>query len=132
MAGIIRTYYRNWTNDDTTYTTDDVSVTIKSVETIGWDAPTAKIFKEWNTSRDGSGTAYDPGDVGPSNVTALYVIWEADPNLHELSITYENSQIAYLDASGTKTLLTQGTYCESNITVTYTKPIIPSASGVSF
>lgn len=35
------------------------------------------IFKEWNTSADGTGTAYAAGDVLSSSVT-IYAIWQAD------------------------------------------------------
>lgn len=35
------------------------------------------IFKEWNTSADGTGTTYAAGDVLSSSVT-IYAIWQAD------------------------------------------------------
>ena len=43
----------------------------------------------------------------------------------DVSISYAGSQIASMDDSGTKTLLTSGKYCESDITVAYTKPQTP-------
>lgn len=42
----------------------------------------------------------------------------------DVSISYNNSEIASMNASGTKTLLTSGTYCEDDIEITYTKPSI--------
>lgn len=39
-----------------------------------------------------------------------------------VSISYKGAEIASLDDSGTKTLLTQGKYCEDDIEVAYTKP----------
>lgn len=40
----------------------------------------------------------------------------------DVSISYAGSQIASMDDSGTKTLLTSGKYCEGNIEVIYAKP----------
>lgn len=40
----------------------------------------------------------------------------------DVAISYKGSQIATMDSSGTKTLNTQGKYCEGNITVQYSKP----------
>ena len=42
--------------------------------------------------------------------------------MSEVDINYKNSKIAGMDASGTKTLLTEGKYCEDDIEVVYTKP----------
>ena len=39
----------------------------------------------------------------------------------DVTISYKGSQIASMDASGTKTLLTEGKYCEDDITIQYTK-----------
>lgn len=39
-----------------------------------------------------------------------------------VSISYSGSEIATMEESGTKTLLTSGKYCESDIIVDYTKP----------
>ena len=46
--------------------------------------------------------------------------------MSDVSINYRGSAIATMDASGTKTLLTEGKYCEDDIDVVYVKP---SASG---
>ena len=42
--------------------------------------------------------------------------------MSDVSISYKGAEIAALDDSGTKTLLTQGKYCEDDIEVAYTKP----------
>lgn len=42
--------------------------------------------------------------------------------MSDIAINYKGSSIATMDASGTKTLLTSGKYCEADITVVYTKP----------
>lgn len=42
--------------------------------------------------------------------------------MSDVSISYKGAEIASLDDSGTKTLLTSGKYCEDDIEVAYTKP----------
>ena len=42
--------------------------------------------------------------------------------MSEIAINYKDESIATMDASGTKTLLTQGKYCEDDIEVVYTRP----------
>lgn len=43
--------------------------------------------------------------------------------MSNVSINYKGSEIASMDASGTKTLTTRGKYCEDNITINYTEPM---------
>lgn len=42
--------------------------------------------------------------------------------MSDITISYKGSSIATMDASGTKTLLTEGKYCEDDITLQYVKP----------
>lgn len=54
--------------------------------------------------------------------------------MSEVAIKYKNNNIATMDASGTKTLQTNGKYCESDIQVVYARPasvgyVIQDASG---
>ena len=42
--------------------------------------------------------------------------------MSDITISYKGADIATMDASGTKTLLTEGKYCEDDITVNYTSP----------
>lgn len=42
--------------------------------------------------------------------------------MSDVTINYKGSSIATMDASGTKTLLTEGKYCEDDIEVVYMKP----------
>lgn len=42
--------------------------------------------------------------------------------MSEIDINYKGSTIASMDASGTKTLLTSGKYCEGNVEIVYTRP----------
>ena len=44
----------------------------------------------------------------------------------DVNISYKGSSIATMDESGSKTLNTQGKYCEDNITVQYTDPEKPT------
>lgn len=49
--------------------------------------------------------------------------------MSDITISYKGSSIATMDATGTKTLLTEGKYCEDDITVDYVKP---SGGGTDF
>lgn len=42
--------------------------------------------------------------------------------MSEIAINYKGNSIATMDASGTKTLLTSGKYCEDDIEIIYTRP----------
>lgn len=46
----------------------------------------------------------------------------------EVEISYKGSAIAQMNASGTKTLLTEGKYLEDDVTVTYARPSAPSGT----
>ena len=48
--------------------------------------------------------------------------------MSEIAINYKGNSIATMDASGTKTLLTSGKYCEDDIEVVYTRPSGGNAS----
>lgn len=47
----------------------------------------------------------------------------------DVTINYKGSKIAELSASGTKTLKTSGTYCEGDVSVSYTKPTFNGVNG---
>lgn len=42
--------------------------------------------------------------------------------MSEITVSYKGNTITTMDASGTKTLLTEGKYCEDDITVVYDRP----------
>ena len=44
----------------------------------------------------------------------------------DVEIKYKDAVIATLNETGTKTLKTSGKYCESDITVSYTKSAVPA------
>lgn len=46
----------------------------------------------------------------------------------DVSISYKGNEIASMNATGVKTLLTSSAFCEDDITVTYTKPAAPVPS----
>lgn len=46
----------------------------------------------------------------------------------DVSISYKGNEIASMNATGVKTLLTSSSFCEDDITVTYTKPAAPVPS----
>lgn len=49
--------------------------------------------------------------------------------MSDITVTFKNETILTMDASGSKDLLTQGKYCEDDISITYVKP---SGGGVTF
>ena len=49
----------------------------------------------------------------------------------DVTISYKGNSIATMSASGTKTLLTEGTYCEDDITVDYTVPTPAAGSATT-
>lgn len=51
--------------------------------------------------------------------------------MSDVDIKYKSQIIASMDASGTKTLETDGTYCDGDIVVEYTKPSGADVSGVT-
>lgn len=56
--------------------------------------------------------------------------------MSDITISYKGSNIATMDATGTKTLLTEGKYCEDDISIAYVKPSggggIPKANFIDF
>lgn len=46
----------------------------------------------------------------------------------EVQISYKGSAIAQMNASGTKTMLTEGKYLEDDVEVTYTRPAAPTGT----
>ena len=46
----------------------------------------------------------------------------------EVNINYNNETIAEMNASGTKTPLTSGKYCEDDIEIVYARPAAPTPS----
>jgi len=55
-------------------TTEGKTVKLKA---NGFTAPSSKVFKEWNTKTDGTGTSYDPGDsVEVTADITIYAIWD--------------------------------------------------------
>lgn len=129
MAVATELLYRNYDSSDATISTAYSNELFPTIENVGWAAQAGHIFKEWNTSRDGTGASFDPGDSFPSpaSYTTFYAIWE-EYEEYDVAISYKGSSIATMSASGTKTLETEGKYCEDDITVTYTKPAAPVPS----
>lgn len=121
MAVATEFLYRNYDSSDATISTAYSNELFPTIENVGWAAQAGHIFKEWNTSRDGTGASFDPGDSfpRPASYTTFYAIWEG----YDVAISYKGSSIATMSASGTKTLETSGKYCEGDITVVYSKQV---------
>jgi len=69
----------NGTGTTPTETPKTLGSTFTAATTEGITPPTGHQFKEWNTSADGSGTAYAAGATVtmPGNDLTLYAIWES-------------------------------------------------------
>lgn len=48
--------------------------------------------------------------------------------MSDITVTFKNETILAMDASGSKPLLTQGKYCEDDISITYAKPTGPTGT----
>lgn len=123
------TLYRNWSSSDTTVSThynaggtfprpnniydDDHGNTPQDWTKDGY------YFTGWNTSSDGTGDRYQAADWIISD-TNFYATWAE--LTHDVTISYDNSTIATMDASGVEILDTIGKYMSDNITVEYNKP----------
>ena len=121
MASVPRIYWRNYDSSDNTVYQTMTNMTgsiLFTIEECGFSVPAGKVFKEWNDTRDGTGTSYQAGETTVTN-ESVYAVWESI----DITISYADSQIATMNSSGTKTLLTAGKYCQDNIVVDYTKPI---------
>jgi len=75
-------YYRNYDASDTTeglWRAPGSYYEEPSIDYFSWVPPDGYAFKEWNTARDGSGTASHPGEEVMGDYR--YAIWEplADP-----------------------------------------------------
>ena len=85
--------YRNFDSNDTTLV-DEVGpppVVVKSIQELGWSAPSGKVFKEWNSSQNGGGTVYQIGDTISTKGTNAYAIWEdiIMPNSYKKLIDFD-------------------------------------------
>lgn len=120
MAGANIYFYKNdGTSERQSFFVPSSISVFPSAEDLGWTRSGYEL-SEWNGASTGSGTSYNVGDTIPVESTDYYAIWAEDS--HEVRITYKGSTIASMDASGTKTLETAGTYCEGDIDVEYTRP----------
>lgn len=67
--------------------------------------PAGKIFKEWNTSSDGTGMSYAEGDTltMPSNSFTFYAVWEdiQPPTVQASKVSFSNISANYITISWT-------------------------------
>jgi len=75
MAGIIYGVYRNYNSEDSVYRNWASTNPLPTIDDLGWSVPSGMHFKEWNTSMDGAGTSYSPGDT-KNTAEDVYAIWE--------------------------------------------------------
>lgn len=97
MAAPTWTFYRNYDSSDTTsFQYMNPIATAPSPEEFEWTASTGEMFKEWNTSRDGSGTSYAIGDDVSQGT--YYAIWMEDVEY----LTFKSELKSIADAIRTK------------------------------
>ncbi|MBO7204938.1 MAG: hypothetical protein J6V08_00770, partial [Candidatus Methanomethylophilaceae archaeon] len=51
-----------------------------------------KVFSGWNTSSDGTGVQYYPGDVVPNSVSELYATWTTPDLFENISFTFDGNR----------------------------------------
>lgn len=83
------------------------------------------LVYEWGWSSEAYRTISITGGTDVTNAT--FIAWleanaeQQQPTVPDVAISYAGAVIASLTDSGTKTLKTQGKYCEDDITIDYTK-----------
>ncbi len=117
--------YRNYDSTDTETTSHSgplpqiTDVDETSLNPVDWSRDNYN-FLGWNTSRDGSGDMYQPGDTPAA--WSVFAIWEEAVVVPDVTISYNGNTIASLSDSGMEVLETNGKLCEDDITIDYTKP----------
>lgn len=127
------TYNKNDGSGTTLYCEDGSKNVLDGITTVGanWgETPqnwsrTGYVFLYWNTAADGSGTSIEPGYIFSGTSATVYAIWQAEAG-DAVIISLGETEIASMNATGTKTLATQGTYVADDITIEYTKPAVPT------
>lgn len=73
-------YYRNYNDQDTKFM--NLGTSYSNGKFVGTNdyyvsqwVRNGQLLDNWNTSRDGTGTAYYPSELYPSGVTTVYAIW---------------------------------------------------------
>lgn len=93
MAGISFQYYRNYNSTDTTFYIGSGGNPLATVDELGWSAPSGKVFKEWNTLSDETGTSFSPGSYNENGYN-LYAIWEVPVSIDYLTTDQELTSVA--------------------------------------
>ena len=134
------TYNKNDGSGTTLYCEDSSKNVLDGITTVGanWgETPqnwsrTGYVFLYWNTAADGSGTSIEPGNIFSGSSATVYAIWQAEAS-DAVIISLGETEIASMNATGTKTLATQGTYVANDITVEYNKPTpsLQAKTGIS-
>lgn len=130
------TYYKNDGSGTYLECVSPTKATLDYITTVGaeWGQPvyedwsrTGYNFLYWNTAADGSGTSIPAGEIFSGRDATVYAIWQAIAG-DDVVISLGETEIATMNATGSKTLATQGTYVADDITIEYTKPAAPTPS----
>lgn len=82
------TYYRNRSSVDTETATAQATDSLKTVDELGFTNP-GYYFVQWNTSSDGTGSFYYPGQTAAVGGGTYYAIWDDE----ETTYTTTSSEI---------------------------------------
>lgn len=103
MAGSFTPIYRNLNDSDTVMNTNYTpgTSTFPTIDVLGWSKEGYQ-FKEYNLSRDGTGTSYHPGE-NVSTSQNIYVIWEEIPKPDMKTLTIGEATYKVVDSSAVHT-----------------------------
>ena len=90
-------------------------------ETLSFEAPDHKHFKEWNTQADGGGVSYSETQTYSGGEIKLYAIWEDD--VHAVTITGTGTTAVYLASVNTITSTSDANLKASGTSFTYNSTV---------
>lgn len=115
------TYHLNFTSNNTSYTTIGWTNNGKSGYSVSYDS--TQIYTNGVWGNDAYKTITISGGTDATNANLISRIELNATQVitsHDVTISYNNSTIAYLDASGTEILDTACTYMIDDISIEYT------------
>lgn len=126
-------YYLNFTSNDNAYThiTALPSKNGDSISTLQYNLTSVYSGTTGLWTADAYRTIAITGGTDATDSTLISWLESNATQViqsHDVTISYNNSTIAYLDASGTEMLETDGTICADDITIEYVKPAVPTPS----
>lgn len=100
-----------------------------AISTVDYSSPLTSAYSNGSWYNEAFRTIEITGGSGATNATLISWIESNATQVvpsHAVTISYNGADIATMDASGVKTLLTGSMFCEDDIIVTYTAPSAPT------